>query len=534
MRDARPKMREIFFRADRQLEVHFYTSNIDKFLQARAVFEKCGLILRHFRTRTDPYNEDYSIGKEMLLARSIDEVRSRIGGGSVFFVEDTSIRIDAISTDADDYPGLAAKEWFASTKFSDLDADLRARGDNRGVTVKSDIALHLPGLSRPVFFHGQTRGSVAVSPPEFSAWKVHPWLTPSTFNGWLIPENAKKRLGEMSFEESWPYDFRVEALQLLIERLEEYTAALNVPPSAYARRPGGSSATQLSLLDAKRRILIIVGRTCAGKTTMGERLSLEHGFRFFEASAILRMLRPKSSKDEKQGEQEFAKQLLTEFGPDAVARKLLDLVDASSVEKLAISGFRTIEELECMRSHFPEARVVFVDASERTRYERRLKRGRADEVLSFEGFNSLDHGQWSFGLLRVAEELADIRIENEGTLEDYETRIAAIAREDLASPNSGVETMLHPRHGTESNQLFRCLEALDRAARPLDCGEIERLTSESGLRIRHNNANKVLKAAPELAVRLEMPGSRVRYSISDSGRAYLRLLRKMELGSISS
>lgn len=528
MRDFRPRLREIFFRAERRLDVHFYTSNIEKFLQARAVFEKAGLILRHFRTKTEPYHEDYSLGKHELLARALEEVRNRVGVGSIFFVEDTSIRIEVLSTPADDVPGLAAKEWFASTAFESLDIALKARGDDRRATVKSDIGVLIPGLQRPIFFHGETMGLVAVTPPAFSASVAHPWLTPATFNGWIIPDGARKCLGEMSFEESWPYDFRVHALQLLIERLEEYTAALNLPTSAYSRRAATAAASQLSLLDSKRQVLIVVGRTCAGKTTMGERLSFQHGFVVFEASAVLRTFQSETVPGGPHPEQQFAKSILADYGSDAVARKLLDLIDGTDMERLAVTGFRTIEELECMRGHFPEAKVVFVDASERTRYERRIKRARADESLSFEEFNELDRSQWSFGLLRVAEELADVRIMNEGTLDDYYSRIAAVATDNLSGQVTGVSTMLHPRHAADSNQLVRSLEALEEEARPLDCGEIEAITTRFGTPVRHNNANKVLKTAPELAARIEMPGSRVRYRISDAGRAYLRLVRAKE------
>jgi dephospho-CoA kinase len=492
------------------------------------VFEKCGLVLRHFRTRTEPYHEDYTLGKEALLARAIEEVRSTVGAGSLFFVEDTSIRIEAISSSAHDSPGLAAKEWFASTSFAAFDQTLQKLGNDRRATVKSDIAVHVPGLPRPVFFHGETRGTVALSAPDFPASVQHPWLTPLTFNGWIVPDGSRKRLGEMSFEESWIYDFRIGSLLELIYRLEEYTAALNLPTSAYSRRAATGAPAQLPLLDMKRQILIVVGRTCAGKTTMGERLSSEHGFTFFEASSVLRTFGRPSNAPLGATEQQLAEHVLKQFGPDAVARKLLDLVAGSNIERLVISGFRTIEELECLRGHFPEAKVLFVDASDRTRYERRIKRARTDESLSFEQFNSLDRDQWNFGLLRVAEALADIRVMNEGSLEEYYARIAAVASDELGNHIPGVSLMLNPRHGSDTNQLIRCLEVLEEAGRPLDCGEIETLTKRSGIGVRHNNANKVLKSAPELAPRLDMPGSRVRYRISDAGRAYLRLIRQRE------
>lgn len=124
----RPSFREIFLSQNKRLEVFFYTSNLDKFLQARLVFERVGLILNHFKSKSDPYSEDYTEGKDRLLARAINEILGSIGHASLFFVEDTSLRIDALSEDERDFPGLGVKEWFARTSFDQLDAELRAKG----------------------------------------------------------------------------------------------------------------------------------------------------------------------------------------------------------------------------------------------------------------------------------------------------------------------------------------------------------------------------------------------------------------------
>ena len=42
---------------------------------------------------------------------------------------------------------------------------------------------------------------------------------------------------------------------------------------------------------------------------------------------------------------------------------------------------------------------------------------------------------------------------------------------------------------------------------------------------------KVLKRVPELARRLELEGTRVRYEILNPGRAYVRLMRAYEMAS---
>ena len=522
-RSKRASLREIFFTAERIPNVYFYTSNIDKFLQARAVFAKCGLQLKHYRSSTDPYSEEYEIGKRGLLSRAISQVAKTLGASSLFFVEDTSIRIDVLSDGENDFPGLAAKEWFAQTSFERLDEELKACGMNRRAIVKSDIALYVPALGRPIFFEGHTLGRISDKAPTFEQSPRHPWLTPNTFNGWIIPDGAETPLGQMSFEESWQYDFRVQALLALIDRLEEYSAALNLSSQTYTRRSKAYSDQQMELIPSDKQALIIVGRTCAGKTTMGERLSSTHEFQFIEASSVLRTL-DDGSGNASDDPFRFAQATLSEKGADIVARKVLSLIGTNVPDRIAITGFRTIEELECIVDAIPYAKIVIIDASERTRFERHIRRARVGEKTTIAQFSELDTKQWQFGLLRVAEDFADLKVLNESDLKEYLTTVDAIATQSDLAKTRHVTDEVHPRHGVEHNQLYRCLDILQKAGRPLDCGEIERITDEAGAKIRHNNANKVLKRVPELAKRFEMQGSRIRYQVTDAGRAYVRLM----------
>jgi inosine/xanthosine triphosphate pyrophosphatase family protein/dephospho-CoA kinase len=522
----RPTPRELFFTKEKQLNVFFYTSNLAKFLHARVVFAQSGLVLQHFRSKEDPYAEDYSLGKEALLERAIQEISSSVGAGSLFFVEDTSLRVESLSTPTMDFPGLAVKEWFVQTSFEDFDADLRRKGNDRRAVVKSDIALHLPGLNHPVFFHGHSEGVVASSSPNFDENPQFPWLTPKSFNGWFIPDGCDKRLGEMSLEESWGYDFRTQCLEKLISRLEEYTALLNIPGPHYVRKGTAESPQQLRLsgMEIVGTALMVVGHTCAGKTTFGEYASQKHGLRFIEASSILRLIEDKLGIHDADP---FlaAKKTLGSYGPDVVARKILELFQQEPDRGFVITGFRTIEEVELVRGHFPHVRVVFVEASERTRYQRHIERVRSPAVRSLEEFRKIDQEQWSFGLLRVAEEFADIKVINEGNLDEYYRKIDAIVGGTQEESVHGIARNLRPKHDAEENQLYRCLVALESSGRPLTCDEIETKTAETGQPIRHNNANKVLKRVPELARRLELEGTRVRYEILNPGRAYIRLMK---------
>lgn len=391
----RPIPREAFLLGEKVLEVFFHTSNIDKYLQARAVFDRVGLRLQHFRSNTEPYAEDYSLGKARLLTRAIDEVKARVGRGMVFFVEDTSLRIEALSGN-EDVPGLAVKEWFRATAFADLDSLLIGNGGDRRAVVKSDIALHLPGLRRPVMFHGETAGQVAQTPPSFAPSVQHPWLTPHTFNGWFVPDGAVKRLGAMSFEESWKHDFRVRAMLDMITRLEEYAIILNISPPAYVRRARLGVAGQQTLWRSDRQIVVVVGRTCAGKTTFAERAADAHGFRYLEASGLLRML-AEGAVDPSLTAFEAAGAFLSANGADVVARKVVEIIGMETDRNVVISGFRTVEELDVLKRAVPEARVVLTEASERTRFERHLARGRLDGDTSLEAFRRLERNKACLG-----------------------------------------------------------------------------------------------------------------------------------------
>ena len=254
-----------------------------------------GYQLSHYRSQHEPYDENYALGTQGLLSEALKQVSQEFGRRSVLFVEDTSLRLEALS-DESDYPGTRVKEWFAETSFEELVRQIAIRGGDRRAVVKSDIALRIPSLSRPIFFHGETVGIVAADPPSFEASPQYPWLTPKTFNGWFVPDGSRKRLGEMEFEESLAFDFRAKSITLLIERLEELNAAVNIGNRSYiVRRPAEPDveiASQLSLLPVDRRgVLVVIGHKCAGKSTFSDFLTgLRSSVFALEGSTLLRQI----------------------------------------------------------------------------------------------------------------------------------------------------------------------------------------------------------------------------------------------------
>jgi inosine/xanthosine triphosphate pyrophosphatase family protein/dephospho-CoA kinase len=516
----RPALRRAFRAFKLEPLIYFYTSNTEKFLHVQALLSRYGIPLRHFRSRTEPYPEDYTGSKEMLLRKAVQEVRERVGGAFIFFIEDTSVRIEALSSSTVDVPGLETKEWFAATSFSTLDKTLRGSGNDRRATVMSDIAVNLPGLDRAVLFHGETAGTIADEPPTFRGSAQHPWLTPTSFNGWFIPQDANKPLGAMGLEESFPHDFRLRCVVDLVDRLEEYYSALNLPQTSYREHHTTTLLPQLPLFD-KRLAVIVVGRTCAGKTTLSEYLESEHEFQSVEASSLVR------DEHARRGDGSdlttFAYKWMDESGRDIVARTILDSYPEKLSGSFVISGFRTLEEVELFKREIPDVKIIHVEASDRTRYARFLERRRPgsseSSQLGFNEFVKESDRQWAFGLLRVAPDICDFSIINEEDIEGFHFQIDALVSDPANIRARGVRPARPPRR----TELYRCLEALAEASRPLSSTEISNWVANDGSEVQPQNVNRTLKAVPELARRLE-GGKVVRYAVTDSGRTFLRLV----------
>lgn len=525
---GRIDMRDVFMRLPRQLQVTFFTSSRAKFSQASTIFKMSGARLAFRRHDEEPYEEDYSGGKEQLLAEAIKEIRRREGATPIFFIEDTSIRIDALSSPGSDFPGLRAKEWFVTANHEDVLKSVDEVG-TRGCSVESCIALSLPGLDRPSYFYGVTTGNLISDLPPADANLSTPWLDPTSFSGWFVPTGAARTLGEMSLEGSIGYDFRAKSLLGLLDRLEELTVALNVGPGSYRRleslESSPDSDLQPTIFDVSewsvhksRQVILVVGPTCAGKTTFGVQISNDWGCDFVDASSFVR--RHRDSADASMSIGDFASEILDREGFDMVAREVVQLfrhIDSP----LVVTGLRTIEEVQHLRLVWPDLILVSLHAPQRLRYQRFVERA-SRENLTFVEFQQRDEQQEQLGLLPVADELADYIVDNVGTLDEF----VMIARGIAGLPGGSMRgvTRVNARLSPKESQLYRCLIALRRAGRPLTTQEI---SAALGGAVLHNNANKMLKRYSALARRRESRSTNVRYEITQHGLAFLSALEDL-------
>jgi inosine/xanthosine triphosphate pyrophosphatase family protein/dephospho-CoA kinase len=525
----RPQYGDAFL-FERLLNVYFYTSNADKLLQARLMFVRYGYKLRHFKGRREPYEEDYSLETEQMLTRAIEQVNAEFGIRSIFFVEDTSLRLEALSADSD-YPGKRVKEWFSSTTFRELDDQLRANGGDRTAIVKSDIALYVPTLSHTIFFHGESAGLVATTPPNFSASAQYPWLTPNTFNGWFIPNGSPKRLGEMEFEESLNFDFRAKSLAALISRLEELNSAINLNPHFYVVRKTAATSTTEQLVfrdllphdESPSQVLLVVGQKCAGKTTFSDHVAGYDEVMVFEASSVLRRIAMDAEEPVESADEAF--RFLREHGLDCVAQTIAKYLERSEAKLNIVTGLRTIEEISLLFHRFHNTRIVYIDSDSRTRFERHLRRARDQDVKTFNAFEKQDEQQAEFGVLRVPTEIATDIIRNDGTLEQYKAKIDTLIG-SLAV--SGARTTAASGPKIDRSELHRTLGALSALGRDGTCDDISLKATELGHPVRKYNTNRALKSVPEFAERIKRSGHLLSYKLTARGQQLLELLDNLE------
>ena len=105
-----------------------------------------------------------------------------------------------------------------------------------------------------------------------------------------------------------------------------------------------------------------------------------------------------------------------EAGPTVFARLTWNEVSGIRAPVILIDGVRSLDEVDYF-GQFGRTIIVAVHSSPRTRFERLRKRGRTDDVKTYEEFKERDMRELSVGLGSVIA-LADYVLVNEGISEE--------------------------------------------------------------------------------------------------------------------
>jgi len=117
-----------------------------------------------------------------------------------------------------------------------------------------------------------------------------------------------------------------------------------------------------------------------------------------------------------------ARKLRGELGMDAVAILTAEEIAKINPKIVVIDGIRGDAEVTYFKSVFSDFSLLAITACFETRLLRMKNRGRSDDTTTPETLRSRDEREESFGLGRAIS-LADTRIENESSREEFAARI---------------------------------------------------------------------------------------------------------------
>lgn len=333
----------------------------------------------------------------------------------IFFIEDTSVRIDALSK-TQEVPGVDIKYWMRDNDFDSVDRMLKKRRNNRVVSVRSDIVLYLPPALRDgsgqiyKIFTGVVNGSIAQNEVKFERNSLYPWLDNKSFNKWFIPEGSDRVFSQLSIDRSLEFDFRKIAIDEMLFFLAN---------KGLVRKRGVVPPPQTQGELFLSQDFIFCGPTCSGKTVLAFLISRKYGYQHIEASDFMRKaFLDRHGLDSDVSIHEFAKETL-DSDPGIVANQVADYIISKNPYRFIITGFRSSKEVEVIncRLNRSDIKIIYIDSSIELRYERSMARGRNDKANSFEEFQYQNELQEQMGLSDLRATSAVIT--NESGLTSY-------------------------------------------------------------------------------------------------------------------
>ncbi len=114
-----------------------------------------------------------------------------------------------------------------------------------------------------------------------------------------------------------------------------------------------------------------------------------------------------------------------EIGPDWIAVEAAKAARASGAGLVCFDDSRTEEEVACLRKEFPRLKLVGIFADKPLRFQRILARKRWDDNVTVEILEHKENAGGAWGIPKLLE-MADVRIENRGTLAEFKARARAV------------------------------------------------------------------------------------------------------------
>jgi dephospho-CoA kinase len=117
-----------------------------------------------------------------------------------------------------------------------------------------------------------------------------------------------------------------------------------------------------------------------------------------------------------------AARLRAERGMDAIGQLCVPEVRSRQAPLLLIDGIRGDAEVKLFRREFPQFTLIRIESSFKNRLSRVAARGRSDDFKTAGELRTRDERELGWGLGKALD-LADLRLENNGTLDEFSTAV---------------------------------------------------------------------------------------------------------------
>lgn len=407
------------------LELFFITSNRTKLIHARYLCRDYNVAISPQKYYGVGYSEPRILDREMLIEESIKDADRRWSKtvsspyDKLFFIEDSSVIIHALSKEKE-YPGLDIKYWIKETDFQSVDSMLKAVGNDRRVSVRSDITLRLQGAinnkdANKILYESFTSsvtGTITGREFAIATNPLYPWLDNRSFNKWFVPGGYNLPISMLPIAEADKCDFRAGAFIEMLRYLESRGLVER-------KREVSPHYRQEPLPLSHAYVFIVCGLPCAGKTTLGMYLTEKYKYYHIEASDFMYLsYYNHHGLGSSVSITDFAERVLREM-PDIVVDQIIGYIKDLGNIATVITGFRSPREIEIFEEKYEgplRVQSIYIDADFSIRFDRCIRRRRESDPISEEEFLRIDEQQLSMGLremrkapcLRTIENVRDI------------------------------------------------------------------------------------------------------------------------------
>lgn len=363
---------DLFKKSKIKLNLFFVTSNLVKSYHINHLCNLFGIPVKHYKEIFQSYQENYSFLPEEAIKFSVNFIAQRLKHLGLFFIEDSSIKIDVLSENNREYPGLETKEFFIDKSFSDIDRLIKAKGNNRNATIISRIGLHLPGNIEPEVFYGEIKGKIVVKEPKINKSNKNAiWLYDKSPINFFIPNGENNVLSNLKIKDSYEYDVRLKALGKMFYRLSQFMVIIENAKSIY-RKVKWDNVGQLPLFSPK--VIIISGYTGTGKTTSAIYLKNKFDYYYLEESDVIKK-EAFNANFRESNLSNFANEKVKSNDPLYFIKLLIQNAKISS-NKIVISGVRNPKEVDYLKKIYSNSKLIYIDTPFKLRYLRTKVNGR--------------------------------------------------------------------------------------------------------------------------------------------------------------